>query len=269
MSQPELQLPHASRPCPEAAAPPLEAATAAAARPAGPELDSRRLHLGCGLHSPAGWLNVDGSIQAVLARHGWLKRALVRARLLPPKQAQIPWGRNVLRLDLSRPLPLASDRFVAVYASHTLEHLYLDRARQLLRECLRVLVPGGVCRMVVPDLASFVQRYLALRARHDPAAADRLMELINAHPREAPSGLLGWYHRLCDRHTHKWMYDGESLAAAFRAAGFEQVELRGCLESRIAGIRDVEDPQRILGGEGVAVEAVKPGAPASAPGPDA
>ena len=76
-----------------------------------------RLHLGCGLTAPAGWLNVDGSFQVVLARRPWLKRLMVSAGILPPKQAAIPWSASVVRLDLTRPLPYPTGSFSAVMIS--------------------------------------------------------------------------------------------------------------------------------------------------------
>ena len=126
---------------------------------AGPEMNSDHLHLGCGLQSPRGWLNVDGSWQVVLARHRWLKQLLIKLRILPASQAEVTWGTNILRLNLARPLPFSTGRFQAVYSSHTLEHLYRDDASALVRECCARVAAGrclpdrgarraGVCREV-------------------------------------------------------------------------------------------------------------------------
>src|SRR5689334_16369475 len=93
-----------------------------------------RLHLGCGLKTPPGWLNVDGSWQVVLARHRVLKRILVAARLFPKSQAEIPWSSRVMRVNLASKLPFDKDTFDAIYCSHTLEHLYRQNALNLLRE---------------------------------------------------------------------------------------------------------------------------------------
>jgi hypothetical protein len=53
------------------------------------------------------------------------------------------------------------------------------------------------------------------------------------------------------------MYDAESLQMAFAAAGFRNVRVAQCHESRIARIAEVEEPGRILDGEGVVVEGEK------------
>lgn len=215
------------------------------------------LHLGCGLTVPDGWLNVDGSWQVVLARHPWFKKLLVTAGLLPARQAEIPWNSNVRRLNLCRPLPFAEGTFRVIYASHLIEHLHHDHALVLLRECQRVLAPGGVCRMVVPDLAAIADAYQAAHAQGDEHAADRFMEALMVHDKRPPSGLMGLYYRLTAYHPHKWMYDSDSLQALFKEAGFAQIGQTGYLESRIERIAEVENAGRICEGQGIAVEGIK------------
>ena len=218
---------------------------------------SSYLHLGCGLTSPPGWLNVDGSFQVVLARNPWLKKLLVASGIFPKKQAELPWSPRVQRINLSNPLPYPSNFFKAVYCSHTLEHLYKDDAAALLRECLRVLSPGGVCRFVVPDLEATIERYHRAKATGDKTAADRFMQEMLVHDTARKKGLLGWYHRLTAFHPHKWMYDAESLKVMFAAAGFVSVGRKDFLESKIDLIADVENKGRILDGQGIAIEGLK------------
>lgn len=53
-------------------------------------------------------------------------------------------------LDLSR---FADDTFAEVYASHVLEHFdYVEELPRVLAEWFRVLAPGGVLRLSVPDI---------------------------------------------------------------------------------------------------------------------
>ena len=215
------------------------------------------LHLGCGLTTPAGWLNVDGSPQVVLARRPWLKGLLLATGLLPRQQADILWSAAVVRLNLTRPLPFPAGQFAAVYSSHVLEHLYHDQALTLLRECYRVLRRGAVCRAVVPDLEAVVERYLQATAAADPNAGTRMMEEMLVHDKDPKRGVLGAYYRMTAFHQHKWMYDAASLEQIFTAAGFSSVRRADYLDSRIERISDVEDPERILGGQGVAVEGIK------------
>ena len=91
------------------------------------------LNLGCGARRHPAWTNAD------LA----------------------PAGDDVLHVDLRKPLPFPDREFDAVYASHVLEHLTPREAAHLLGEVRRVLRPGGIARVVVPDLEGIVREYLA------------------------------------------------------------------------------------------------------------
>lgn len=191
----------------------------------------------------------------------------VGLRLVPPHLADAQWDRRIVVHDLARPLPFPSGSFAAVYSSHTLEHLYLAETQALLREVVRVLEPGGIARMVVPDLRAWVDDYLGTRSVDWPpeefeprTPADRLNRnlLLRTWNRPRTSRLRGLLGVKSDLHSHKWMFDGESLAWHMRDAGLVDVEPRGYLESRIPGIADVEKPGRIEGGQGVAVEGMKP-----------
>jgi hypothetical protein len=53
--------------------------------------------------------------------------------------------------DLSKGIPFESDSVDAVCHSHVLEHLDRPVAGAFLKETLRVLKPGGIYRIVVPD----------------------------------------------------------------------------------------------------------------------
>jgi ubiquinone/menaquinone biosynthesis C-methylase UbiE len=212
-------------------------------------------------------LNVDGSWNAWFAKHPRLLALLMTLRVIPRSIGEIPWSKGVFIHDLAKPLPFPDGIFQAVYSSHTLEHLYLEEAQRLLVDCYRVLAPGGVARIVVPDLRAQVQDYLGQRSVWWPdepfvprTAADRLNRNLCISPpaRRGGSVLYRFYRSLTDRSSHKWMFDADSLAYHMRQAGFEEVEERQYLDSRIAGIGDVERPSRLLDGQGVAVEGVKP-----------
>lgn len=91
-----------------------------------------RVNLGCGSVFHPDWINLDS----------------------------IPVGNPVRRWDIRKLLPFASGKVDACYASHVLEHLTRLNANELLRECHRILVPGGIIRLVVPDLENIALNYL-------------------------------------------------------------------------------------------------------------
>ncbi len=48
-------------------------------------------------------------------------------------------------------LPFADNYFTFAFSEHFFEHLFLDEAGELLKECFRILQPGSCLRIAVPD----------------------------------------------------------------------------------------------------------------------
>ena len=153
-----------------------------------------------------------------------------------------------LWLDLRNGLPFADDAVGAIYTFHTLEHFYPDEVHALLGECRRVLEPGGVIRIAVPNLRTSVEMYVRRR-----------LDWFSAWPR--PSETLGGRlsnYLFCDG-QHRTAFDFDYLAEMLAAAGFVTVVERQACQSeawteetlrRCEG--DESDPPRSL-----YVEAVK------------
>ena len=106
---------------------------------------------------------------------------------------------DVRAYDLRRGLPYEDDSFDGVYHSHVLEHLSPDAARGMLTECRRVLRPGGVLRVVVPDLEGIAREYLRTLedASKQPSAGNlgkhhwMTLEMIDQMTRERCGGEMG------------------------------------------------------------------------------
>jgi len=230
--------------------------------------ESRRLHLGCGLNTPEGWIHVDGSWNAWVAKYPTLRRVFKAIHLLSADLKDIGWNPDIIIHDLRKPLPFPNDHFTAIYASHLLEHLYREGAKALLKECVRVLIPGGVLRMVVPDLYSIISEYMGERPPGKVSGngegnnrADRLNKRLMFRSCEPRAGnlFLRIYSSLKDLHSHKWMYDADSLIFYFQEAGLVNVREMEYLRSQIEGIEKIETGESILNGEGICVEGWKAG----------
>jgi len=145
-----------------------------------------------------------------------------------------------------------------------IEHLFREEAVVLLREVRRVLAPGGICRVVIPDLQSMVRSYAervrSSSAHGDEPGSERLMEMLGMSSRSTPPrSVLGFYRRVTDFERHKWMYDEAGLSALLRESGFTGPRACGSLQSDIPSdvLAAVENPDRIEGGAGICVEARK------------
>jgi len=67
---------------------------------------------------------------------------------------------NQYRLEEKLLKDIDSNSIEKIFFSHALEHLLPDKARQLLIETYRILKPGGIIRIVVPDCEKFIKAYL-------------------------------------------------------------------------------------------------------------
>ena len=67
---------------------------------------------------------------------------------------------HIRYFDLRKKFPFPDKSAEAIYASHVWEHLTLSVANHATAECYRVLKPGGVLRLVVPNLRDAVENYL-------------------------------------------------------------------------------------------------------------
>lgn len=90
-----------------------------------------KLHLGCGTRYIPGFVHVD------IALHPHVHHV-----------------QSVDRLGF-----IVDNSASLIYASHVLEHFSRQEVPRVLREWRRVLKPGGVLRLAVPDFAAVVEVY--------------------------------------------------------------------------------------------------------------
>jgi predicted SAM-dependent methyltransferase len=140
--------------------------------------DPLRLHVGCGTIYKDGWVNVD----------------------LAGTRVDLAW-------NLARPLPFDDGSVDAIFHEHLLEHLTYAQGIELHRRCLRVLKPGGILRIGVPDAGMVLQGY----AMAPPG---------DAGPWPTP---LARVASLTYDSGHRSMYDAETLELSCISAGFVRV----------------------------------------------
>jgi predicted SAM-dependent methyltransferase len=227
-------------------------------------VQTTKLHLGCGLNTYDGWINLDGSWNAWLSKFTNLRKILLYFHMIPEENKDIAWSSDIFIHDVRKKLPFNDNYFSVIYSSHLLEHLYLAEAKYLLTECLRILEPRGILRMVVPDLKAMIVKYIEdmnnFKGTETLSAADSLnMKLLLRTP-QPPSGniLYRIYSCFKDFHSHKWMYDATSLIGHFERAGFHEAKEMECYQSRISDIERIERDKRDFHGTEIYIEAVKP-----------
>lgn len=125
-----------------------------------------------------------------------------------------------LQLDLSEPLPFPDNCVGEIYSSHVLEHFFYHQLTQLLAECYRVLKPGGIFNVVVPDAKIYLTGYLSSQQFYYQEYC-----LYNTGlSYKAKIDYVNYMAYMGGHHRH--MFDEESLLITLANAGFKNVKLR-------------------------------------------
>jgi SAM-dependent methyltransferase len=186
----------------------------------------RKLHLGAFDQAVPGWLNTDVTPHLLVARVPVLPWLLARIGVIGEQRvAAYRSGafRSVRYLDVTRRFRFDDETFDVVYASHLLEHLHPDAAERCLREVHRVLRPGGILRLAVPDLDHMVAHY-------DPADPNQFLWGIYQ----------GRGARAKRTARHWWHYNEVSLEALLRSIGFREMQRREFQEGRCPDLDQIE-----------------------------
>jgi len=150
-----------------------------------------KLHFGCGPNIKPGWVNIDLKDTADI------------------------------QLDIREPMPFPDESATIIYSEHFFEHLDFLEGQRFLKEGLRVLRPGGLMSIGVPDagltLSLFVNGSLQQWDEYQnrfwiPFWCDTRMHSVNYTFRQEGE--------------HRYAYDYETLAGSLRTVGFVNIRRR-------------------------------------------
>jgi SAM-dependent methyltransferase len=216
------------------------------------------LNLGCGTKTSSNpdVINIDWSIYLRL------RRLKICKPLISPLVSEDRMERlrslpdNILVHNLAKGIPFESDSVDVVYHSHMLEHLDRDVAESFLGEVKRVLKPGGVHRIAVPDFEKLCRAYITHISSCDESPVNScnhdayiaaLLELSvlkeaygtrqqNSLRRLVENIVLGDARRRGQ--THQWMYDRITLREKLTSIGYKEVHLKDYNTSLIPNWND-------------------------------
>lgn len=169
----------------------------------------RKLQLGAGHNLLPGWLNTDRDPNS-----------------------------GAVHLNATKPFPVADGTFDYVFAEHLIEHFPHEAGLAMLRECYRVLRPGGRIRVSTPDL----ERILSLQHAPPGGIEERYTRWLVDGYAPAADGYRPSYaiNQVFRGWGHKFLYDRETLRAALEKAGFSGVTEYGFGHSDDAALAGIE-----------------------------
>lgn len=158
------------------------------------------LMLGCGGERPqeAHWTNLDDLHSQLPPGSG--------ARITLDKE---PNYRN--HVVGSGPLPFHDGEFSGILASHFFEHFHAQDALKVMQDCLRILEPGGILLVSVPDISYFRRVYPEDRNENWP-------KLFDTH--DPPNPIPTFFQAAAWFEQHMQMFTEDALWAHFIRAGF-------------------------------------------------
>jgi len=185
---------------------------------------SMYVHYGCGFTAPKSWINYDASPTLKFERIPLFGKIYTKNSIRFPK--------NVLCGDIIKGLPHQKDSVQGIFCSHILEHLSLEDCRKALRNTFYYLKPGGIFRLVVPDLEYAIREY---EKDKTPDASVKFMEytLLGRSYRSGP--LRQIMESVFGNSKHLWMWDEKSMVRELFDIGFSHV--------RRAKYGDCKDPR--------------------------
>jgi len=204
-------------------------------------LNFKKFHLGCGIIFLKNYLNIGF----------WTN--LEQNKLYANPNGVV--DTVLLNFDLTNGIPASDNSLEVVYHSHMLEHLTNNEGIEFLRECNRVLQPGAIMRLLVPDLESFSKKYIeGDDFFFDAYRKEALDNDRNLYPTRGAI-FMGMLHN----HGHKMGYDFETLQYVLKQTGFTNVKKTMFQESQLTDIQEIEPYAPLRAAESLCIECIKLG----------
>ena len=204
-------------------------------------LNFKKFHLGCGIIFLKNYLNIGF----------WTNLEQNKLYANPNGVADTV----LLNYDLTNGIPASDNSLEVVYHSHMLEHLTNNEGIEFLRECSRVLQPGAIMRLLVPDLESFSKKYVeGDDFFFDAYRKEALDNDSNLYPTRGAI-FMGMLHN----HGHKMGYDFETLQYVLKQTGFTNVKKTMFQESQLTDIQEIEPYAPLRAAESLCIECIKLG----------
>lgn len=161
-----------------------------------------------------------------------------------------PRSDEAVYLDATRRFPFEDGTFDYVYSEHMIEHITWLQGLSMLKECRRVMRPGGTLRVATPDLNVLLDLYAHPDAPRNAAyirwITDRFLEGVTVYQ---PTFVL---NNAFENWGHQFLYDEPTIRMALREAGFADVRRCESEQSEDPHLRGIESHGRNVGDKDMA-----------------
>jgi predicted SAM-dependent methyltransferase len=118
------------------------------------------------------------------------------------------------QMNLLEKFPFNNNSVDFIYSSHFLEHFQTHEIKSILKECYRVLKPGGKISTCVPDASIYIKAYI----NNDDMDTNTWLRYKPAVEINSKIDYINYIAYMNGEHKH--MYDLENLIAIHRISGF-------------------------------------------------
>jgi len=159
----------------------------------------------------------------------------------------LPSNPEVVYLDATRRFPFKDSTIDYVFSEHVIEHVEYQSGLAMLRECYRVLKPGGKIRMSTPDLRVLVGLFSSEKTASqnfyiDFATRKFLPDITYCKEVFVTNNAFrAW--------GHQFLYDRQTIETTMRTIGFENIRYYRPGESDDENLRGIESHGRVMGCE--------------------
>lgn len=174
------------------------------------------LQYGCGLSNPLDWENYDSSPTLRI------QRTLLIGKILQP-YLNVVFPKNIKYGDIVKGLNVSKNTYDGIYCSHVLEHLSYYDLKTSLKNTYEYLKPGGIFRMVLPDLEILCREYLNEVNKKNSKGSLKFMNNSLLGVTERKRGLKQILTNMIGNSKHLWMWDYYSLSDELREVGFSDI----------------------------------------------
>ena len=192
------------------------------------------VHYGSGTSAPTDWINFDSSPTLRI------QKTIIIGRLFK-RFLNVVFPQNVLLGDIVNGLRITDNSCDGIFCSHVLEHLCHADLIIAINNTYKMLKPGGIFRMVLPDMEFYCNEYLSSLKNNKSDACFKLMQDSLLGSKNRKKGFLNFIQSFYGNANHLWMWDYNSLSNVLLDAGFKKIrrcEFNDCEDKMFLSVEE-------------------------------